>query len=78
LDIICITEPYIYPETRITTASPYWVVLYPGGTGRPRSLILLNKNIKSDQYRQIAVDSRNITSALFHFPNGSFLHIFAL
>ncbi|KAJ7471164.1 Endonuclease/exonuclease/phosphatase, partial [Mycena galericulata] len=77
-DIICITEPYIYPKQRITTASPKWVVFYPEGTDRPRSLILVNKNIKSDIYQQVKVDSRNVTSLLFTFSTSSSLQIYSI
>ncbi|KAJ7436778.1 hypothetical protein B0H11DRAFT_1670573, partial [Mycena galericulata] len=77
-DVICITEPYIYPGQRITTASPKWVVFYPGGTARPRSLIIVNKNVKSDSYQQVRIDSRNITSLLFSFPDSSFLQVYSV
>ncbi|KAK7015692.1 Endonuclease/exonuclease/phosphatase [Favolaschia claudopus] len=52
-------------------ATPSWVSFYARGTGRPRSLILVNKNIKSDSYRQAKVDSRNVTSLIFKFPQVS-------
>ncbi|KAJ7731166.1 hypothetical protein DFH07DRAFT_702606, partial [Mycena maculata] len=77
-DIICITEPYIYPKHRFTTASPKWVALYPGSTARPRSLILVNKNIKSDTYQQVHVDSRNITSLIFTFSPSNSLQIYSI
>ncbi|KAK6991668.1 Endonuclease/exonuclease/phosphatase, partial [Favolaschia claudopus] len=70
-DIICITEPFIYSGHRFTMATPSWVSFYARGTGRPRSLILVNKNIKSDSYRQAKVDSRNVTSLIFKFPQVS-------
>jgi len=80
-DIICITEPYIYPNTRHSTGTAKWVALYPTipyetEDPNPRSLIFINCNVKSDIYQQIPITSRDISAVHFTFSSEMSLTIF--
>src|SRR6266481_1831264 len=69
-DIILIQEPYIYPGSKLTTASPAWNVIYPASNlddaHAPGSVILLNANTGSQCFCQIPLQSSLITAVSFH------------
>jgi Endonuclease-reverse transcriptase len=66
-DVILIQEPYIYPNSRLTPISNKWTPLYPLGTPEyapsiPKSIILVNANIRSSATIQIPIYSDHITA----------------
>src|SRR6266481_7628452 len=69
-DIILIQEPYIYPGSKLTTASPAWNIIYPVSNPydahAPGSVILLNANTGSQRFRQIPLQSSLIMAVSFH------------
>ena len=73
-DVILIQEPYIHPESTLTTASHAWNVLYPspqsGGPASPSSVILINANLGPHCFQQITIMSNSITAVKLT-PNAS-------
>ncbi|KAJ7576680.1 hypothetical protein C8J56DRAFT_799792 [Mycena floridula] len=71
-DLICITEPFLYTSNpELTLATDKWHVLYPSlphnsniPKTRIRLLILVNKELRSDLVKQIAIPSYDCTAAL--------------
>src|SRR5882724_9656262 len=59
-DIVLLQEPYIYPNSHLTIASPRWNVIYPTASSNhapPSSLILVNSNIRPSTIMQIPIPS---------------------
>ena len=77
-DMVLLQEPYIYPGSRLTAASPSWNVIYPmynpDETHAPSSIILLNANISSQYFHQIPIQSHLVMAVSFH-PDGDALPI---
>src|SRR6266481_5332676 len=69
-DLILIQEPYIYPNTRLSIASPKWRSYYPdqspSDTNSPRSLLLVNAQINPATIKQIPLCSSHVTSITLH------------
>lgn len=79
-DVIAIQEPYLDDKLR-TRASSYWHVHYPtnhllDGQARTRSLLLVNTNISSDNYKFLQNLHPDLTGMRFSgvFGNPSLVH----
>ena len=69
-DIILIQEPYVYPNSHLSIASPKWRSYYPtqppSDSGPPHSLLLVNTAIDPTAIKQIPVPSSLITAISLH------------
>ena len=65
VDFILIQEPYVYPNSSLSIASPKWRSYYPTqpchDPVRPRSLLLVNATIDPATVKQIPIPSPLIT-----------------
>ncbi|KIJ43134.1 hypothetical protein M422DRAFT_89068, partial [Sphaerobolus stellatus SS14] len=72
-DLLLLQEPYIYPDSTLTSASAKWFPLYPicppGKT--PRSTILVSANISSNTFEQARIPSDTVTSISIHVVGGT-------
>ena len=78
-NVILIQEPYIYPNSRLSIASPKWHSYHstqpPSDSGLPRSLLLVNTAIDPATIKQILVPLSLITAISLH-PETQPLQIF--
>ena len=81
IDLILIQEPYIYPNTNLSIASPKWHAIYPLGRPTrarpPRSLILVSTNIDLSTIQQIPLPSDCVMAITFTpVPGVDPVHLF--
>ena len=81
VDLILIQEPYIYPNTNLSIASPKWCAIYPLGRPTcarpPHSLILVSTNIDLSVIQQIPLLSNCVTAITFTpVPGVDPVHLF--
>lgn len=74
-DVLAVQEPFL-DRLGNTKASSYWRVLYPSthrrnGSARSCSVILINTNISTESYSQLALNSNDITAVRFSSKFGS-------
>ena len=69
VDLILVQEPYIYPNTKLTIASPKWHAIYPlrcpTHARPPHSFILVSTNIDPSVIQQIPLPSDCIMAITF-------------
>jgi len=75
-DIVAIQKPYL-DKFNNARGSRYWRILYPSNhllddTSHTCSILMINSNIATDAYTQLAIPSTDITAVLF---NGEFEHL---
>jgi len=69
-DVIAIQEPYL-DKFNNARGSRYWHILYPSNhlldnTSHTHSILMINSNIATDAYTQLAILNTDITTVLFN------------